>query len=57
MPDTKAKTDWDKANTRIVSLKLNAHTDADIITWLAKQPSKQGAIREVLKNHIAKAEA
>lgn len=57
MPDTKAKKDWDRANTQIVSLKLNTHTDADIIVWLANQPSKQGAIREVLKNHIAKAEA
>lgn len=57
MPDSKSKTEWDKANTRVISLKLNTHTDADIIAWLANQPSKQGAIREVLKNHIAKAEA
>lgn len=45
---------YDKANTRTVSLKLNRKTDADILEWLDKQPSKQGAIKEAIKQMITK---
>lgn len=49
MPDSKAKREWDAAHTVFVGLKLNSNTDADIITWLAKQPSKQGAIKNAIR--------
>lgn len=50
MPDSKAKRDWDAANTVFVGLKFNNNTDADIIAWLAKQPSKQGAIKAAIRS-------
>lgn len=40
-----------KATTR-VGLKLNNNTDADILKWLEKQPSKQGAIKEAIREMI-----
>lgn len=54
MADSKAKRDWIKANTTYVGLKLNNNTDKEIIEWLEKQDSKQGAIKEVLKAYINK---
>ena len=49
MPDSKAKREWDAANTVFVGLKLNSNTDSDIIRWLATQPSKQGAIKNAIR--------
>lgn len=52
MPDSKAKREWDKANTVFVGLKLNSNTDSDIIEWLAKQPSRQGAVKAAIRAAI-----
>lgn len=52
MADSTAKREWVKANTTFVGLKLNNNTDAEIISWLEQQPTKQGAIKEALKDYI-----
>ena len=39
------KANKEKAYTRRYGLKLNTNTDKDIIAWLEKQPSMQGAAR------------
>jgi hypothetical protein len=44
---------WKKDNTVRISVNLMKNTDSDIIEWLAKQPSKQGAIKESLRSYIA----
>lgn len=52
MADTTAKAAWDAANTTQIKLKLNNRTDADIIAWLEQQPSKQGAIKNLIRASI-----
>lgn len=43
---------YDSTHTTSVSLKLNNRTDQDIIQWLRKQKSKQGAIKQAIRNEI-----
>lgn len=45
---------YDAANTAQVKLKLNLKTDADILAWLEAQASKQGAIKELIRQEIRK---
>ena len=52
--DSEAKKKWDKANTRKFLLKLNKNTDSDIITRLDKAQSKQGYIKSLIRQDIAK---
>lgn len=47
---------YDAANAVHVPLKLNRKTDADIISLLDKQPSKQGYIKLALRASIVKTE-
>lgn len=54
MPDSKAKKEWIKANTTFVGIKLNNNTDKDIIEKLASVPSKQGYIRALIRQDIAR---
>lgn len=49
MPDSKAKREWTRANTTMVTLKLNNRTDADIIEWLQQAESKQRAIKDAIR--------
>lgn len=35
-------------------MKLNIHTDKDIIHWLWNQPSKQGSIKKLIREEIAR---
>ena len=52
MADSKAKREWDAANTVTITLKFNARTDADILAALAgkaKQTEIKRLIRETLK--------
>lgn len=44
-----AQEKYDKNNTQHISLKLNKNTDSDIIEWLDRQSSKQGAIKNAIK--------
>lgn len=47
---------YDKANTVQVMMKLNKKTDADILSWLDNQKSKQGSIKELIRKAINKKE-
>lgn len=45
---------YDKDHTTQVCLKLNLRTDEDILKWLWKQKSKQGAIKDLIRREIAR---
>ena len=45
---------YDKENTVQMKLKLNKNTDTDILEWLDKQPTKQGAIKKLIREAIEK---
>lgn len=49
-----SKIRYDAENTRKYSLKLNRKTDADLIDYLESQPSIQAAIKEALREKIAR---
>lgn len=48
--------EYDKANTIGVYLKLNKKTDADIIAALETVSNKQGFIKRLIRQEIAKSE-
>lgn len=52
MPESKSQARWRKEHTTGIRIRLNHNTDSDILEWLDKQSSRQGAIRAVLKEHI-----
>lgn len=43
---------YDEKNAVMVTLKLNRKTDGDLIEWLKRQPSKQGAIKGTLRDAL-----
>lgn len=43
---------WKKANTTRYVIRLNNHTDADILERLAEQESKQGYIKRLIRQDI-----
>ena len=45
---------YDKANTKGYYMKLNTRTDLDIIKWLYNQKSKQGAVKQLIRQEIAR---
>lgn len=53
MPRTPQKNaysvEWDKTNTKHVSLKLNCRTDADIISHLESVISSQGELKRLIR--------
>lgn len=53
----RAQARYDAAHTVRISLKLNIHTDQDIIRWLQRQVSKQGAIKQLIREKIEQAES
>lgn len=46
---------YQKENIQRVVLKLNKRTDADILDWLGTLDNKQGAIKKLIREHIAAA--
>lgn len=48
-----AQARYDKKNTVGFYMKLNIHSDADIIRWLQAQPSKQAAVKELIRKQLA----
>lgn len=54
---TRAQEKYDKEHTKGFYIKLNLRTDMDIIRWFWKQPSKQGAIKRLIREEIAREEA
>ena len=51
---TQAQARYDKNNTSGFYMKLNIHTDLDIIHWLWKQSSKQGAVKKLIREEIVR---
>lgn len=51
---TETQARYDAANTTQVKIKLNLKTDADILDKLAKQESKQGYIKALIRADMAK---
>lgn len=49
----RAQAKYDAVHTIHISLKLNTKTDHDIIEWIKQQASKQGAIKEIIRQKIA----
>jgi hypothetical protein len=54
LPESIRKAQKEKAYVRYYSLKYNVHTDADIIEHLSKQKSKQGYIKQLIREDIAR---
>lgn len=50
----KANIKYDAANTVQIKLKLNRHTDADIINKLETSDNKQGFIKALIRDAIKK---
>lgn len=48
----RANNKFNKANTRMVSLRLNYNTDADIIKKLDEVDSKMGYIKELIRKDM-----
>ena len=45
---------WDKENTRMVKLKLNRNTDADIIARLEDEPNMMAYLKRLIRDDIAR---
>ena len=56
MADSQAKRDWMKANTTIITIKLNHRTDADILERLTSVDNRNGYIKQLIREDIAKTE-
>lgn len=52
MPSKEASARWDAENTVQIKLKLNKVTDADILTKLEEVESKQGYIKELIRQDM-----
>ena len=48
---------WQKSNLTQIKFNLNNEADADIIEYLDSCPNKQGLIKDLLRQHIAKEKA
>lgn len=54
---TKAQAKYDKGHTTGFYMKLNKRTDQDILEWLGRQDSKQGAIKQLIRDEIRRSSA
>ena len=54
MPDSEAKKMWIAEHTTRIVMKLNNNTDRDILEKLSNVPSKQGYIKTLIREDIAK---
>ena len=50
----KASARYDQEHTVTVTVKLNRQTDADIIEWLSGKKNRQGTIKWLIRNQIAR---
>lgn len=48
----RAAAKYDKNNTRLIQLKLNKKTDADILECLDQQDNRQGFIKMLIRKHM-----
>lgn len=54
---TQAQAKYDRDHTTRFCFKLNNTTDSDVIHWLWKQESRQGAIKRLIWDEIAREKA
>lgn len=56
LSDTKRKTnmDYDRKNTKLIGMKLNKNTDADILAFLEKQENIQGYLKRLIREDMKK---
>ena len=52
----KAQDKYNKANTTQFRMKLNNKTDADIIAKLSSVPNKQGYLKALIREDIARSD-
>jgi len=54
LTDAKRKTnmDYDRKNTKLIGMKLNKNTDADILAFLAKQENIQGYLKQLIREDM-----
>lgn len=57
LTDAKRKTnmDYDRKNTKLIGMKLNKNTDADILEFLEKQENIQGYLKRLIREDMKKA--
>ncbi len=53
----RASKKYDQRNTKMISVKLNKKTDADILQHIAKQSNKQQYIKKLIRNDLYLKEA
>jgi hypothetical protein len=46
--------DYDRKNTKLIGMKLNKNTDADILTFLEGIENVQGYLKELVRKDMAK---
>ena len=51
---TRAQAKYDRGHTTGFYMKLNTGTDQDILGWLEKQASKQGAVKKLIREEIGR---
>jgi hypothetical protein len=47
--------DYDRKNTKLIGMKLNRNTDADILDHLAKHENIQGYLKRLIREDMKKA--
>lgn len=52
----RAQARYDAEHTVRISLKLNTGTDQDIIRWIRRQASMQGAIKQLIREKLEQTE-
>ena len=52
----KAINKYNKERTKLISIRLNVRTDADIFYWIWGQKSVAGAIKKLIREDIARQE-
>ena len=50
----RANRKYDKENTRQITIKLNLNTDADILDWLSRVENRQGYLKRLIREDMAK---
>ena len=50
----KTNMDYDRKNTKLIGMKLNKNTDADILDHLAKQENIQGYLKKLIREDMKK---
>lgn len=54
MPNSPAKSAWDREHTTQLSIKLNNRLDADILAKLQTVENRQGYIKQLIREDISR---